>query len=135
MFRYNPRLIIHNIRKSKIYSFINILGMALGIAAFSTEKRSMEVGIRKVLGASIGNIMNNISVEFLKLVLIAHVIAWPVSYFAINKWLVNFPYKISLHLSVFIIAGLAALVISSITILYIVFRSASSNPIESIRYE
>ena len=135
MFRYNPRLIIHNIRKSKIYSFINILGMALGIAAFSTEKRSVEIGIRKVLGASIGNIMNNISVEFLKLVLIANVIAWPVSYFAINKWLVNFPYKISLHLSVFIIAGLAALVISSITILYIVFRSASSNPIESIRYE
>jgi len=135
MFRYNLRLIIHNIRKSKIYSFINILGLALGIAAFSTEQRSVEIGIRKVLGASIGNIMNNISVEFLKLVLIAHVIAWPVSYFAINKWLVNFPYKISLHLSVFIIAGLAALVISSITILYIVFRSASSNPIESIRYE
>ena len=132
MFRYNLRLIIHNIRKSKIYSFINILGLALGIAAFSTEQRSVEIGIRKVLGASIGNIMNNISVEFLKLVLIAHVIAWPVSYFAINKWLVNFPYKISLHLSVFIIAGLAALVISSITILYIVFRSASSNPIESI---
>ena len=135
MFRYNLRLIIRNIRKSKIYSFINILGLALGIAAFSTEQRSVEIGIRKVLGASIGNIMNNISVEFLKLVLIANVIAWPVSYFAINKWLVNFPYKISLHLSVFIIAGLAALVISSITILYIVFRSASSNPIESIRYE
>ena len=135
MIIYTLRLVLCNIRKSKLYLFINIFGLALGIAAFSTEQRSVEIGIRKVLGASIGNIMNNISVEFLKLVLIAHVIAWPVSYFAINKWLVNFPYKISLHLSVFIIAGLAALVISSITILYIVFRSASSNPIESIRYE
>jgi len=132
MIIYTLRLVLCNIRKSKLYLFINIFGLALGIAAFSTEQRSVEIGIRKVLGASIGNIMNNISVEFLKLVLIANVIAWPVSYFAINKWLVNFPYKISLHLSVFIIAGLAALVISSITILYIVFRSASSNPIESI---
>jgi len=114
--------------------FIACLGF-LGLTFYTTEQRRREIGIRKVLGASVGNIINNITLEFLKLVVIANIIAWPVSYFAINKWLASFPYKVSIHLSFFIIAGLAALIISSVTICTIVFRSAVSNPIDSIRYE
>ena len=92
-------------------------------------------GIRKILGASISGIVKNISSEFLKLVVIANVIAWPVSYFLVNKWLMNFPYKIEVGIDVFLLASGLTLLISLITIGYTVIRSATGNPIESIRYE
>ena len=107
----------------------------LGLTFQTTEQRRKEIGIRKILGASIPNIVKNISLEFLKLVLIANAIAWPVSYLLINKWLASFPYKVNVNFSIFIMAGGITLLISFITIGYTVFRSSYSNPIENIRYE
>ncbi|MCD4795582.1 MAG: ABC transporter permease, partial [Candidatus Cloacimonetes bacterium] len=106
-----------------------------GLTLYTTEQRRKEIGIRKILGASIPNIIRNISLEFLKLVLIANVIAWPVSYLLVNKWLASFPYKVEINILIFLTAGATALGISLLTIGYTVLRSASSNPIESIRYE
>jgi putative ABC transport system permease protein len=107
----------------------------LGLTFYTTEQRRKEIGIRKILGASIPNIIRNISLEFLKLVLIANVIAWPVSYLLVNKWLASFPYKVEIDILVFLYAGAIALGISLITIGYTVIRSAATNPIESMRYE
>ena len=107
----------------------------LGLTFYTTEQRRKEIGIRKILGASIPNIIRYISLEFLKLVLIANVIAWPVSYLLVNKWLASFPYKVEIDILVFLYAGAIALGISLITIGYTVIRSAATNPIESMRYE
>ncbi len=107
----------------------------LGLTFYTTEQRRKEIGIRKILGASIPNIIKNISMEFVKLVVISNVVAWPISYFLINKWLVSFPYKVEIDLFVFIAAGAIVLMMSLLTIAYTVIRSAASNPIESIRYE
>jgi len=114
--------------------FIASLGL-LGLTFYTTEQRRKEIGVRKILGASIPNIIQNISAEFLKLVLIANLIAWPISYLFVNKWLASFPYKVEISILVFISAAVIALGISLITIGYTVIRSAVSNPIESIRYE
>ena len=107
----------------------------LGLTLYTTEQRRKEIGIRKILGASIPNIVKSISLEFLKLVLIANAIAWPVCYLLINKWLASFPYKVNVNFSIFLMAGGGALLISFLTISVTVIRSAVSNPIESIRYE
>ena len=107
----------------------------LGLTFYTTEQRRKEIGVRKILGASIPNIIQKISAEFLKLVLIANLIAWPVSYLLINKWLASFPYKVGINIFVFFTAGAIALGISLITIGFTVVHSAASNPIESIRYE
>ncbi len=107
----------------------------LGLTFYTTEQRRKEIGVRKILGATIPNIIQDISEEFLKLVLIANIIAWPVSYLFVNKWLSSFPYKVEINITVFITAGLIALAISLITIGYTVMRSATNNPIDCIRYE
>jgi putative ABC transport system permease protein len=119
---------------SSIAIFIACIGL-LGLTFYTAEQRRKEIGIRKILGASIPGIVKNISSEFFKLVVIANVIAWPVSYFLVNKWLMNFPYKIEVRIDVFLLGSGLALLISLITIGYTVIRSAASNPIESIRYE
>lgn len=119
---------------SSIAIFIACIGL-LGLTMYTVEQRRKEIGIRKILGASIPNIIQKISAEFLKLVLIANLIAWPVSYLLINKWLASFPYKVGINILVFVTAGAIALGISLITIGFTVVRSAASNPIESIRYE
>ena len=107
----------------------------LGLTFYTTEQRRKEIGVRKIMGATIPNIIQNISAEFLKLVLIANVIAWPVSYLLVNKWLASFPYKVEISVLVFITAAAIAMGIALITISYTVIRSAAGNPIESIRYE
>lgn len=114
--------------------FIACLGL-LGLTFYTTEQRRKEIGVRKILGASIPNIIQNISAEFLKLILIANLIAWPISYLFVNKWLASFPYKVEINVFVFIMAAAIAFGISLITIGYTVIRSAASNPVESIRYE
>ena len=119
---------------SSIAIFIACIGL-LGLTFYTTEQRRKEIGVRKILGATIPNIIQNISAEFFKLVLIANVIAWPVSYYLVNKWLASFPYKVEISVLVFITAAVIALGIALITIGYTVIRSAAGNPIESIRYE
>ena len=114
--------------------FIACLGL-LGLTFYTTEQRKREIGIRKVLGASIPDIIQKITKEFLWLIIISNVIAWPLSYVIINKWLSSFPYKVSCNLATFIFAGALALGIALITMGYTVIKSAITNPINTIHYE
>jgi len=115
---------------------ITIAGLGLfGLAAFSAEQRTKEVGVRKVLGATVPGIASLLSRELVKLVLLANVLAWPVAYFAMNKWLQNFAYRISIEWWVFLLAGGLALLIALLTVSTQAIRAALANPVESLRYE
>jgi putative ABC transport system permease protein len=106
-----------------------------GLAAFSAEQRTKEIGIRKVLGANVLNIVGLLSKNFLLLVLIASVIAFPVAYWAMNNWLEDFPYRIAISWWVFIIAVIAALVIALLTVGFQSIKAATTNPVKSLRTE
>ena len=114
--------------------FIACLGL-LGLAAFAVERRTKEIGIRKVLGASAPDLAVKLSREFVILVLLANVIAWPAAYYAMSKWLQSFVYRISLGLGTFLLAALGALIVAVLTVSTQTFRAASANPVESLRYE
>ncbi len=114
--------------------FIACLGL-LGLAAFTTEQRTKEIGIRKVLGASIPELIALLSSEFVKWVIIANVIAWPLAYYVMNRWLQDFAYKTSISLWIFVISGLIALLIALATVSSHAIKAATANPIRSLRYE
>jgi putative ABC transport system permease protein len=114
--------------------FIACLGL-FGLAAFTAERRTKEIGIRKVLGASISQVMQMLSKEFLKLVLIASLIAFPVAWWAMNKWLQSFAYRINISWWVFFVAGMAALAIALITVSFQAIKAAIANPVKSLRTE
>jgi putative ABC transport system permease protein len=114
--------------------FIACLGL-FGLAAFTTEQRAKEIGIRKVLGASAFGVVHLLSRNFLKLVLLANIIAWPVAWLLMDYWLRDFVYRISIEPWVFLLAGLAAVVIALLTIVYQATKAAHVNPIESLRSE
>ncbi len=113
---------------------IACLGL-FGLAAFAAERRTKEIGIRKVLGASSTGIVSLLSKDFIQLVLLANVIAWPLAYFALNKWLQNFAYRIDLGWWVFALAGGLALLIASLTVSAQALKAALANPVEALRYE
>jgi putative ABC transport system permease protein len=106
-----------------------------GLAAFSAEQRTKEIGIRKVLGASVFNIMGLLSKTFVKLILIASVIAFPVAWWAMNNWLEDFPYKVNIGWWVFVLAGIVALAIALITVSFQSIKAAVANPVTSLRTE
>ena len=114
--------------------FIACLGL-LGLAAFITEQRTKEIGIRKVLGASIPSLLFMLSKEFLKWVLIANIIAWPVAYYVMNNWLKDFAYRININLWIFLLSGLIALLIALLTVSSHAVKAAIADPIKSLRYE
>jgi putative ABC transport system permease protein len=114
--------------------FLACLGL-LGLAALAAVNRTKEIGIRKVLGASITNIMSLLSRDFLKLVLLAFVIAAPVSWYFMNKWLQDFAYRINISWTVFVVAGLSAMIIAFLTISFQAVKAAIANPIKSLRSE
>jgi putative ABC transport system permease protein len=114
--------------------FIACLGL-FGLASFTVVKRTKEIGIRKVLGASVPNIFFLLSKEFSRWVILSNIIAWPVAWYFMNKWLENFAYRINIHWWFFVIAGLVALLISLITIIWQALRTATANPADSLRYE
>lgn len=106
-----------------------------GLAAFSAEQRTKEIGIRKVLGASVKNLVGLLSKEFLRLVIIANIIAWPLAWYAMNQWLQNFAYRINIAWWVFVLAGGLALLIALLTVAYQAIKAAVANPVKSLRYE
>lgn len=114
--------------------FIACLGL-FGLATFIAEQRTKEIGIRKVLGASVNGIVQLLSKDFLKLVLIAFVIAVPVSWWAMHRWLQDFAYRINISWWIFIIAGFLALVIALLTISFQAIKAAIANPVKSLKTE
>ena len=114
--------------------FIACLGL-FGLASFTAEQRTKEIGIRKALGASVSNIVIRLSMEFTKWVLVANIIAWPIAYFAVDRWLQNFAYRISIGIGTFITAALSAFVIAWLTVGYQAIKAARANPVEALRYE
>ena len=113
---------------------IGCLGL-LGLVSFMIVQRTKEIGIRKVLGASAGGVVLLMSREFMKWILLANVIAWPVAYFAMKQWLQNFAYRIGLGVAFFVAAGVIAFGIGLLIISFQVIRAALSNPVDSLRYE
>jgi putative ABC transport system permease protein len=114
--------------------FIACLGL-LGLASYSAERRTKEIGVRKVLGASVWGIVRLLSKEFLILVLVANVIAWPLAYFLMHDWLQDFAYRVTIGWGTFVFAGIAAAVIALLTVSTQAIRAALTNPVEALRYE
>ena len=114
--------------------FIACLGL-FGLATYSAEQRIKEIGVRKVLGATVLNLTSLLSKDFLKLVLIANGIAFPIAWWAINKWLQEYAYHIDVQWWVFIVAGAAAILIALFTVSYQAIKAAIANPVKSLRTE
>lgn len=113
---------------------ISCLGL-FGLASYSAEKRIKEVGIRKVMGASMQNIIGLLSRHFIKLVLIANLIAWPIAWLTLNKWLQDYAYRIDISWLVFVLAGVTAMLIALITVSFQAIKAALANPVKSLRTE
>jgi putative ABC transport system permease protein len=128
-------------RLSAIVSYFTIIAILIsclglfGLATFSAEQRTKEIGVRKVLGASVGNIVGLLSKEFLKLVIIAVVIASPVAWWAMNTWLQDFAYRTHIGWTVFVITSSIALCIALLTISFQAIKAAVANPVKSLRTE
>jgi putative ABC transport system permease protein len=114
--------------------FISCLGL-LGLASYSTMQRMREIGIRKVMGASVSNIINLLSKEFLKLVVISFIIATPIAWYFMDQWLRDFAYRTNISWWIFIIAGAMALLIAIFTISFQAIRAAVMNPVKTLRSE
>ena len=113
---------------------ISCLGL-FGLAAYTAERRTKEIGIRKVMGASVTGIVMLLSKEYAKWVAAANIIAWPVSYFLMKIWLQNYAYRISLKIPIFLLATAITLFIAQLTVSFQSIRAARSNPSDSLRYE
>ncbi len=113
---------------------ISCLGL-FGLASYMAELKTKEIGIRKVLGASVAGLTYFLSIDFLKLVFISFIIAAPVSWYAMEKWLEAYPYRVSIHWSMFVLAGMLSLLIAFATVSYQAIRAAVANPIQSLRTE
>ena len=125
-------------RVSSLFSLIAILIACLGLlalAAFTAERKTKEIGIRKVLGATIPNIIGLLSKDFLKLVVIGIVIASPVAWWVMDQWLQDFAYRIEISWGIFALAALIAIVIAFTTVSFQSLKAAMANPINSLRSE
>lgn len=128
-------------RLSRIFSYFAILAVFIaclglfGLASYTAEQRTKEIGIRKILGASVSGVALLLSKEFTKWVLIANAIAWPIAYFALRFWLQGFAYRTDLTLTAFIVSMAISFFISLLTVSYQAVRTAIANPVDSLRYE
>jgi putative ABC transport system permease protein len=123
---------------SRVFALLAIIISCLGLfglAAYTAERRTKEIGIRKVLGASVSGITGLLSKDFLRLVFISAVVAFPLSWWFMHKWLQNYAYRISINGWVFVIAGILALLIALMTISFQSIKAAIANPVKSLRTE
>jgi putative ABC transport system permease protein len=114
--------------------FIAALGL-FGLSSFTAEQRTREIGIRKVLGSSVSEILVLLSKEFSRLVIIAMVIAVPVSWFGMDKWLQSFAFQTNISWWIFIVSGVLAILIAYLTIIFQALRASRTNPVEALKYE
>ncbi len=114
--------------------FVACLGL-FGLASFTAEQRTKEIGIRKVMGASVSNVVLLLSRQFTKWVLLANLIAWPLVFFTMRKWLENFAYRIDMGIWIFVLSGVIALGIALLSVSTKAVKAATANPVQSLRYE
>ncbi len=114
--------------------FIACLGL-FGLAAFTAEQKTKEIGVRKVLGASVPSIVSILLKQFTRWVILANIIAWPIGYFIMKSWLQNFAYHIDLKLGYFLLSGIITLLIAVITVSYLAVNAANKNPVKALNYE
>jgi putative ABC transport system permease protein len=125
----------------ELFSLFSILAIVIsclgvfGLISYMAEQSTKEIGVRKVLGASTAGIVLLLSKRFIRWVLVANLIAWPLAWFAMHRWLAGFAYRVSIDPIFFPLAGLAALVIALASVSYQSLKSAFANPANSLRYE
>ena len=128
-------------KMSEIFSVFSILAIFVacmglfGLATYTAEQKTKEIGVRKILGASAASIYWLLSLEFLKWVALANLIAWPVAYYVMNKWLENFVFRTMIGWEIFLLSGAAALVISVMTVSLQSIKATTADPVDSLRYE
>jgi putative ABC transport system permease protein len=128
-------------KAGKVIFYLAALAIAIacmglfGLASFATKQRTKEIGIRKVVGASVSTVVLLLTKEFVKLMALANLLAWPVAYFSMQKWLQNFPYRVGIQWWVFMAAGTAALLAALATVSYQSAKAALANPADSLRHE
>jgi ABC-type antimicrobial peptide transport system permease subunit len=123
---------------SRVFALLTILISCLGLlglAAYTAERRTKEIGIRKVLGASVTNVITLLSKDFLGLVAISSVVAFPLAWWMMNKWLQDYAYRINISWWVFVIAGALAVIIALLTVSFQAIKAAIANPVKSLRTE
>jgi putative ABC transport system permease protein len=129
------------VRLTKIFTTFSLLAILIaclglfGLVAFTTAQRTKEIGIRKVLGAPVGSIVLMLSKDFLKLVVIAFVLACPLAWYAMNRWLEDFAYRIDLEWWIFALAGVLALLIALFAVSFQSIKAALANPVKSLKNE
>jgi len=134
-------LYINEIQTRSLFSIFSFLAIFIaclglfGLASFVADRKTREIGIRKILGASVPRIVRNLNISFVIWVLIANLIAWPAAWYVMNKWLQNFAYRIDLSLWMFILAAVLALIIALMTVSFHTIKAALKNPADSLRYE
>jgi putative ABC transport system permease protein len=114
--------------------FISCLGL-FGLASFMADQRTKEIGIRKVLGASVPGIFVMLLKEFVKWVLLASAISWPLAYYLMDRWLKNFAYRTDMTLWIFLVSGILGLAVAAATVSYQSLKASVANPADSLRYE
>jgi ABC-type transport system, involved in lipoprotein release, permease component len=135
------KFIAREIRFSKFFTFFSFLGIIvcsiglLGLALFESNKRIKEIGIRRVNGAHVTEIIAMLNKDYLRLIIVAYIFSTPVAWYAMHKWLQNFAYKTNLSWWIFALAGLLALGIALLTVSWQSWRAATRNPVEALRYE
>jgi putative ABC transport system permease protein len=126
---------------SKVFHYFSFLAIFIaclgifGLAVFAAESRRKEIGIRKVLGASVPEIVILLSKGYTRWILAANLISWPIAYYAMHKWLQSFAYRVDLGIMIFILSGMAAVCIALFTVGYQTIKAAKANPVDSLRYE
>ena len=131
----------HEIRFGKIFGFFSLLAILVaclglfGLTSFLTAQRTKEIGVRKVLGASVSQIIRILSFDFVKWVLLANVIAWPVCWYFMDKWLQKFAFYAQIDVLIFIISGITTLIIALLTVIFHTYKVANANPVEALKYE
>ena len=113
---------------------ISCLGL-FGLASYLAERRTKEIGVRKVLGSSVSNLVYLLSVDFIKWVLVANIIAFPIAWYAMHKWLQSYAYRTPLSVGLFILTGSLTFIIAFLTVGYQTIKAANSNPIKALKYE
>jgi putative ABC transport system permease protein len=120
------------------FSFLSVVIACLGLfglASYTTEQKTKEIGIRKVLGASVPGIVAMTPREFLKWILAANLLAWPIAYFVMTKWLQDYVYKVSIGPMIFLLSAGLTLIVAVLTVSYHSLKAALANPVDSLRYE